>query len=127
MDAKNALVRAAADGLLSGLALLVSTTMACSSKQAMSVTAPMETSTSSGASPSSPSRPLSTPPIGIASEDPQPKDCCRGKNECKGKSGCATSTNDCRGKNECKGTGSSCDDVEDVGPPSPTPARPKRR
>lgn len=35
-------------------------------------------------------------------------DCCRGKNDCKGTSGCATSFNDCAGLNECKGKGTSC-------------------
>ncbi len=34
------------------------------------------------------------------------KECCMGKNECKGKGGCAVpESNDCAGKNECKGKG----------------------
>lgn len=34
------------------------------------------------------------------------KDCCAGKNECKGKGGCAVpGKNSCAGKNECKGKG----------------------
>ena len=34
------------------------------------------------------------------------KECCIGKNECKGKGGCAVpENNDCAGKNECKGKG----------------------
>jgi len=34
------------------------------------------------------------------------KDCCKGKNECKGKGLCAVEgANDCKGKNECKGKG----------------------
>ena len=35
----------------------------------------------------------------------QKKDCCTGKNECKGKGGCKTASNECAGKNECKGKG----------------------
>ncbi|MDB4971281.1 MAG: hypothetical protein JWN44_6970 [Myxococcales bacterium] len=31
---------------------------------------------------------------------------CTGVNECKGKGGCKSATNDCKGKNECKGKGS---------------------
>jgi len=30
---------------------------------------------------------------------------CQGINECKGKGGCATATNDCAGQNACKGKG----------------------
>jgi hypothetical protein len=30
---------------------------------------------------------------------------CQGINECKGKGGCASATNDCAGKNGCKGKG----------------------
>ena len=33
------------------------------------------------------------------------KACCKTMNECKGKGGCKTDTNDCAGKNECKGKG----------------------
>lgn len=33
------------------------------------------------------------------------KDCCSGKNDCKGKGGCRTASNECAGKNECKGKG----------------------
>ena len=34
------------------------------------------------------------------------KDCCRGKNECKGKGGCAVEgKHACAGANECKGKG----------------------
>jgi len=33
------------------------------------------------------------------------KACCKAMNECKGKGGCKTNTNDCAGKNECKGKG----------------------
>jgi hypothetical protein len=33
------------------------------------------------------------------------KDCCKGKNECKGKGGCKTGSHSCSGKNECKGKG----------------------
>jgi hypothetical protein len=31
--------------------------------------------------------------------------CCKGLNECAGKGGCHTATNECAGKNECKGKG----------------------
>jgi hypothetical protein len=42
-------------------------------------------------------------PAGSGAED---KDCCMGKNECKGKGGCAVpESNACQGKNECKGKG----------------------
>jgi hypothetical protein len=30
---------------------------------------------------------------------------CMGVNDCKGKGGCKSATNDCKGKNECKGKG----------------------
>jgi len=30
---------------------------------------------------------------------------CSGVNDCKGKGGCKSATNDCKGKNECKGKG----------------------
>lgn len=30
---------------------------------------------------------------------------CSGTNECKGKGGCKSASNDCKGKNECKGKG----------------------
>jgi hypothetical protein len=30
---------------------------------------------------------------------------CQGVNDCKGKGGCKSATNDCKGKNECKGKG----------------------
>ena len=34
------------------------------------------------------------------------KDCCMGKNDCKGKGGCAVpESNACMGKNDCKGKG----------------------
>jgi hypothetical protein len=34
------------------------------------------------------------------------KDCCMGKNACKGKGGCAVpESNSCAGKNDCKGKG----------------------
>lgn len=34
------------------------------------------------------------------------KDCCMGKNDCKGKGGCAVpEANACMGKNDCKGKG----------------------
>jgi hypothetical protein len=33
------------------------------------------------------------------------KDCCKGRNECKGKGGCKTANNACKGQNQCKGQG----------------------
>lgn len=39
---------------------------------------------------------------------PAAKDCCKGKNECKNKSGCKTEANACAGQNECKHKGTSC-------------------
>jgi hypothetical protein len=30
---------------------------------------------------------------------------CEGANECKGKGGCKSATNECKGKNDCKGKG----------------------
>ena len=40
---------------------------------------------------------------------PTAKDCCKGKNECTGKSGCKVEgKNECAGKNKCKGQGTSC-------------------
>ncbi len=45
---------------------------------------------------------------------PVPKDCCVGKNDCKGQSGCVTratcgaSAHNCAGQNQCKGKGTSC-------------------
>lgn len=40
---------------------------------------------------------------------PEAKDCCTGKNECKGQSGCKAGDNaTCAGQNECKGKGTSC-------------------
>jgi hypothetical protein len=35
----------------------------------------------------------------------QGADCCAGKNDCKGKGGCATDATKCAGKNDCKGKG----------------------
>lgn len=38
--------------------------------------------------------------------NPGDKDCCMGKNECKGKGGCAVpESHSCAGKNDCKGKG----------------------
>ena len=40
---------------------------------------------------------------------PAAKDCCTGKNTCKGTSGCKTEQNaTCAGHNDCKGKGTSC-------------------
>ena len=33
------------------------------------------------------------------------KACCKAMNECNGKGGCKTDTNDCAGKNQCRGKG----------------------
>jgi hypothetical protein len=44
-------------------------------------------------------------PANVAAEQ-KDKDCCIGKNECKGKGGCAVpESHSCAGKNECKGKG----------------------
>jgi len=41
-----------------------------------------------------------------AANTPSDKECCMGKNDCKGKGGCAVpESNDCAGKNDCKGKG----------------------
>jgi hypothetical protein len=41
-----------------------------------------------------------------ASSPTSEKACCQGKNDCKGKGGCAVpGKNDCAGKNSCKGQG----------------------
>jgi hypothetical protein len=36
------------------------------------------------------------------------KNCCAGKNDCKGTSGCRSAKNACSGQNDCKGNGTSC-------------------
>ena len=33
------------------------------------------------------------------------KDCCKGRNDCKGKGWCKTDKNACKGRNQCKGQG----------------------
>lgn len=38
-------------------------------------------------------------------KDGADKECCFGKNDCKGKGGCKTADNDCAGKNDCKAKG----------------------
>ena len=50
-------------------------------------------------------------PLGSTAPSPSQnqKACCKGKNDCKGKGGCAVAgKHDCAGKNECKGQGG-CD------------------
>jgi len=45
-------------------------------------------------------------PASAVAEPEGDKECCLGKNECKGKGGCAVPENNaCAGKNECKGKG----------------------
>ncbi len=39
---------------------------------------------------------------------PTDKNCCKGNNDCKGKSGCKTENTACAGLNDCKGKGTSC-------------------
>ena len=50
-------------------------------------------------------------------------DCCKGRNECKGKGGCKTSLNECKGLNDCKGKGGCkvgvCDNTASVVVPQP--------
>ncbi|HEY8073684.1 MAG TPA: hypothetical protein VIF62_06240, partial [Labilithrix sp.] len=36
------------------------------------------------------------------------KNCCAGKNDCKGTSGCRSAKNSCAGQNACKGQGTTC-------------------
>jgi hypothetical protein len=52
---------------------------------------------------------------------------CSGTNECKGKGGCKSATNDCKGKNECKGKGWNKMSEKDCGTKGGTvvPAEPK--
>lgn len=45
------------------------------------------------------------PHTGYADTTKEAKVKCQGINECKGKSGCASATNDCAGLNACKGKG----------------------
>ena len=56
--------------------------------------------TPNGAEPAA--TPAAHPSEGAATAE---KDCCKGKNECKGKGGCHTDKNSCKGKNECKAKG----------------------
>lgn len=50
-----------------------------------------------------------TSAVGAASTSGSAKDCCMGKNDCKGKGGCAVAeSHACMGKNDCKGKGG-CD------------------
>lgn len=54
--------------------------------------------------------PTAEPGTALATPKPDPaKACCRGKNDCKGKGGCAVpGKHDCAGKNDCKTQGG-CD------------------
>jgi hypothetical protein len=55
-----------------------------------------------------PAAPEAAAPEAAAADMPaaaEGKACCKTLNECKGKGGCKTDTNDCAGKNECKGKG----------------------
>jgi hypothetical protein len=138
---RSRLTQAAAQGIVTGLALLGCQT----TTDRASVNAPMEAS-SAAASPSSTVSPPATqarnpivpivPRIVSADRD---RDCCNGKNECKGKSGCSSNAadgvscgfgHDCKGKNECKGKGTACDfsdDAANLQPASPPPPRPRIR
>jgi hypothetical protein len=50
-----------------------------------------------------------TAPLGSAAPSQKDKACCKGRNDCKGKGGCAVAgKHDCSGKNDCKGQGG-CD------------------
>jgi hypothetical protein len=56
-----------------------------------------------GATDGSTASPAHSAMVAAESKD---KDCCIGKNECKGKGGCAVpESHACAGKNECKGKG----------------------
>jgi hypothetical protein len=104
--ARRALCLAAIEGLLAGLL-----PSACSPRAA-TVVAPMEPAISA-----TPPAPELTRVMPVAASpsiaEASAKDCCRGKNECKGKSGCAGQNNECKGKNDCKGQGTSCDDADE--------------
>ena len=58
-----------------------------------------------GAASAEPTTASKTTAAAAASGSGGAKDCCVGKNECKGKGGCKTDKNECSGKNECKGKG----------------------
>jgi len=111
---KKKLTNAAVRGILSGLALLAAPAACANEKTTPVVSAPMEippappTTTSVTKS----TRTLPIQPIAV-DEARRDRDCCKGKNDCKGQSGCATSFNDCKGKNECKAKGTSCDSSDD--------------
>ncbi len=47
------------------------------------------------------------------------KNCCAGKNDCKGQSGCRSAKNGCKGRNTCKGQGTSCPNVPTPGADRP--------
>jgi hypothetical protein len=115
--ARDALCRAAVEGLLSGLSLV-----ACAPARGASVTAPMDPPGAVVASPSAERPPPLAVPVGtVVAAEPAPKDCCRGRNECKGLGGCASALNECKGKNACKGTATSCEEGDDA--PRPPAAR----
>jgi len=94
----NSLVLSAVGGLVAGLA-------ACNS-------APSAGPTAEG------SAKPATKASGTFPTDGRPKDCCQGKNECKGLGGCKTAANDCKGKNECKGNGG-CEMMRDCDAKAP--------
>lgn len=101
------LVRAAVRGLFAGLAAAAAS---CGGTQANApaLDVPVEpvkpTPLATVPTPPSKVEPVVTKPV-VRQRD---YDCCRGKNDCKGQSGCATSFNDCAGMNDCKGKGTAC-------------------
>lgn len=79
MDAAKALSLSAVTGILAGLA-------ACG-----------------GEPRTEPQTPSTSVPV------PTERHCCKGRNECQGKSGCKTDQNaSCAGQNSCRGRGTSC-------------------
>lgn len=106
-----ALSRAAMLGIARGLSMLV---VGAGCAPSAPVSAPME---SPSASPKPDAlHPTPIQPVTLGGARP-PKDCCRGRNVCKGMSGCRGAQHDCKGKNDCKGTGTACDTEEDVSQP----------
>ncbi|MBX3227553.1 MAG: hypothetical protein KIT84_14460 [Labilithrix sp.] len=86
---KNALIAAAAAGILGGL-------VACGGGD-KPANAPEGTGDGAGAT--------TTPSTTEGAPADAAKHACKGQNECKGQGGCKTDTNACKGQNECKGKG----------------------
>src|SRR5688572_21446954 len=119
MDRRSMLALAAMQGILAGAGVsAASVTSGCSRSENAIVAAPMETTSASSSVPPPPTVVKGVSPPMRAEKPPAriAKDCCRGKNDCKGKSGCANAKNECKGKNDCKGLGTACDDSDEAPP-----------